>query len=164
MDDAEFQELLEEMRGLSKEQAAAFNNPNTLKRVIQDAGMSPEQVAEFIMTKNIAVFGGINEYVADFVTKTRNARLTETQKIGQRAFAQKLLAKEGLDETNRAALEQLLGNQLAVAAAAAGGKRKMSRKYCKKTACRKMGFSQRASCRPYKKCSTRRVKRGRVST
>jgi len=45
------------------------------------------------------------------------------------------------------------------AAAAAGGKRKtfkkkrlMSRKYCKKTACRKMGFTQRSSCRPYKKC------------
>jgi hypothetical protein len=35
-----------------------------------------------------------------------------------------------------------------------GGKtrRKMSRKYCKKTPCRKMGFSQKASCRPYKNC------------
>ena len=36
-----------------------------------------------------------------------------------------------------------------------GGKtrrRKMSRKYCKKTPCRKMGFTQKASCRPYKNC------------
>jgi hypothetical protein len=48
---------------------------------------------------------------------------------------------------------------LAPAAAAAGRKRKtfkkkrlMSRKYCKKTPCRKMGFTQRASCRPYKNC------------
>jgi hypothetical protein len=48
---------------------------------------------------------------------------------------------------------------LAPAAAAAGGRRKtfkkkrlMSRKYCKKTPCRKMGFTQRASCRPYKNC------------
>lgn len=30
--------------------------------------------------------------------------------------------------------------------------RKYSRNYCKKTPCRKMGFTQRASCRPYKKC------------
>ena len=30
--------------------------------------------------------------------------------------------------------------------------RKMSRKYCKKTPCKKMGFSQKASCRPYKNC------------
>lgn len=30
--------------------------------------------------------------------------------------------------------------------------RKMSKKYCKKTPCKKMGFSQKASCRPYKNC------------
>lgn len=53
------------------------------------------------------------------------------------------------------------GRQLPIAAAAAGGKRwkmprKMSRKYCKKTPCRKMGFTQRSSCRPYKNCFTRR--------
>ena len=46
---------------------------------------------------------------------------------------------------------------------AAGGKRrasrKMSRKYCKKTTCKKMGFSQKASCRPYKNCLTRRARR-----
>jgi hypothetical protein len=42
-----------------------------------------------------------------------------------------------------------------------GGRRKtrkfkksrlMSRKYCKKTSCKKMGFTQKASCRPYKNC------------
>ena len=32
------------------------------------------------------------------------------------------------------------------------GGRLMSRKYCKKTACKKMGFTQRASCRPWKNC------------
>jgi hypothetical protein len=44
-------------------------------------------------------------------------------------------------------------------AAAAGGRRKtfkkkrlMSKKYCKKTPCRRMGFTQKASCRPYKNC------------
>lgn len=30
--------------------------------------------------------------------------------------------------------------------------RKYSRKYCKKTPCKRMGFTQRASCRPYKNC------------
>ena len=33
----------------------------------------------------------------------------------------------------------------------AGG-RLMTRKYCKKTPCKKMGFTQRASCRPWKNC------------
>jgi ankyrin repeat protein len=35
--------------------------------------------------------------------------------------------------------------------------RKMGRKYCKKTPCRKMGFTQKASCRPYKNCYRKRV-------
>ena len=35
-------------------------------------------------------------------------------------------------------------------------KRLMSRKYCKKTPCRRMGFTQKASCRPYKNCYTRK--------
>lgn len=30
--------------------------------------------------------------------------------------------------------------------------RKWSKNYCKRTSCKKMGFSQRSSCRPYKKC------------
>jgi hypothetical protein len=44
------------------------------------------------------------------------------------------------------------------AAPAAGGrktfkkKRLMSKKYCKKTPCKRMGFTQKASCRPYKNC------------
>ena len=44
-------------------------------------------------------------------------------------------------------------------AAAAGGRRKtfkkkrlMSKKYCRKTPCKRMGFTQKASCRPYKNC------------
>lgn len=31
--------------------------------------------------------------------------------------------------------------------------RKWSKGYCKKTSCKKMGFSQRSSCRPYKNCN-----------
>ena len=37
--------------------------------------------------------------------------------------------------------------------------RKMSRGYCRKTACRRMGFTQRASCRPYKNCYRRTQKK-----
>ena len=32
------------------------------------------------------------------------------------------------------------------------GGRLMTRKYCKKTPCKKMGFTQKASCRPWKNC------------
>jgi len=30
--------------------------------------------------------------------------------------------------------------------------RKYSKSYCKSTACSEMGFTQKASCRPYKNC------------
>lgn len=30
--------------------------------------------------------------------------------------------------------------------------RKYSQSYCKSTPCKKMGFTQKASCRPYKNC------------
>lgn len=160
MDDAEFQELLTEIRSLSRDEAAVLNDPVTLKQLVQ--GMSADQISEFLLTKNIAVFGGVNEYVQDFVKNIRAAKLTAVQKVGQRTLAERLLKQEGLTEVNRTELQSLLGKELA--AAAAGGKRWMTRKYCKKTPCRKMGFSQRASCHPYKKCSTRRARRGRVST
>lgn len=62
------------------------------------------------------------------------------------------------------ALDNMIKKEFPAAAPAAGGKRrasrKMSRKYCKKTTCKKMGFSQKASCRPYKNCFTRRSTQG----
>lgn len=49
------------------------------------------------------------------------------------------------------------GQKMSVAPAAGG--RRYSRKYCKKTPCRKMGFTQKASCRPYKNCYRRKTRR-----
>jgi hypothetical protein len=43
------------------------------------------------------------------------------------------------------------------------GGRRMTRRYCKKTPCRKMGFSQKASCRPYKNCYLLRKTRRTVA-
>jgi hypothetical protein len=65
-------------------------------------------------------------------------------------------------------IQALLG--VAKSALPKGGRRKtrrfkmprlMTRKYCKKTPCRRMGFTQRASCRPYKNCYTRKNLRGK---
>jgi hypothetical protein len=41
--------------------------------------------------------------------------------------------------------------------------RRFTRKYCMKKVCKRMGFTERASCRAYKNCYTRgRVSRGHV--
>jgi len=44
--------------------------------------------------------------------------------------------------------------------------RRFSKKYCMKTSCKKMGFTQRASCRPYKNCysKTRKNRKNRKSS
>lgn len=34
--------------------------------------------------------------------------------------------------------------------------RRFSKTYCKKRPCKRMGFTERASCRPYKNCYTKR--------
>ena len=79
------------------------------------------------------------------------------------------------DDPNPMSEEEKIEALLAVSAKAAkekqdGGRRKtrrfkmprlMTRKYCKKTPCRRMGFTQRASCRPYKNCYTRKNLRGK---
>jgi hypothetical protein len=70
---------------------------------------------------------------------------------------------EMMDESE--ANKELVMNFIEKVRATKGGRRTrrrfkqprlMSKKYCKKTPCRRMGFTQKASCRPYKNCYTRR--------
>ena len=54
--------------------------------------------------------------------------------------------------TKKALKKELLSQKKELKERGLKGGRFMSRKYCKKTPCRRMGFTQRASCRPYKNC------------
>jgi len=67
------------------------------------------------------------------------------------------MMEEGDVET---ANKELVTNFIEKVRTTKGGRRRtrrlMSKKYCKKTPCRRMGFTQKASCRPYKNCYTRR--------
>jgi hypothetical protein len=127
----------------------------------------------------IARVGGLPQYVAKMAGDA-DAALNLPQStpqqvdhkiqmiVGTATFINRLIGKPELTEEQKTTLGGKLQALLAAvgrksstgpSAAAAGGKRrKMSRKYCKKTLCRKMGFSQQASCRPYKNCFTRRRK------
>ena len=89
--------------------------------------------------------------------------------VGTGSFVARVLTRSDLkpgDKTDLtgklASLNDAVGKRSRETAPAAGGfkmPRKMSRKYCKKTPCKKMGFTQRSSCRPYKNCLTRRARR-----
>ena len=108
--------------------------------------------------------GKLADWKAKFESISRessDAALTAVSKTGQ-------LMTQLFDALNARSKElgATKGQNLSVAPAAGGKRwkmpRKMSRKYCKKTACRKMGFTQRSSCRPYKNCFTRRGKGRRM--
>lgn len=151
--DSEFEEVFGDMRELAPYLAM----------------LTPTQRQTVLVKKNVRKFGGINPYVEDFLPKTiayiealPAGEEKETTKRGQRALIETMLGEEGLTDENRTKLHSALGNQLA-AAAAGGGRwkmpRKYSRRYCKQTPCRKMGFTQRSSCRPYKNCFTRKARK-----
>ena len=119
-------------------------------------------------TRMIGIFGSVDALAEDFLRKGTVDKILameegpgkESAKFGARAILPELKQRVTTEE-----LKERLGTEIQKlsppdAAPAAGGKRrKMSRKYCKKTPCKKMGFSQKASCRPYKNCFTRRVRR-----
>jgi hypothetical protein len=88
---------------------------------------------------------------------SRKHCMTEPDVIRGRITELKKSTTRGLESMIQKAEEELLdANKFTVYQP--GGKRKMSRKYCRRTTCKKMGFSQKASCRPYKNCFTRRGK------
>jgi hypothetical protein len=127
----------------------------------------PTQIADAIIATNIARYGGdINTYVQAFVTSVEAGLARESNedtktatKIGFVALLERILTKPGLSGENTTLLNEKIA--LYKPKEPTQGGRKMSRKYCKKTTCKKMGFSQKASCRPYKNCFTRRVRRRR---
>lgn len=161
MSDA-FQDAMEVVEELSAEQLTeVFNTPETLMMLLE--GLTVEEKTDILIAKNSKVYGGINEYVGSFldqvlpgITALPTGEAKERAKAGQRMFVDRLLTKEGLTDVSKERLQASLLGEL-LAAPAAGGKRwktprKMTRKYCRKTACRKMGFTQKASCRPWKNC------------
>ncbi len=151
-----YEELLESIREDSDEDFEDLFGDDDAMFVIM-LSLTEQQRLNVLVEKNIRIFKGVNEYAKEFLTKTTEslARLEEGKdkelvKAGQRKIVEALLKKDGLTPENKSALNKALASVF-VAAPAAGG-RKMTRKYCKKTPCKKMGFTQKASCRPYKNC------------
>lgn len=135
--------------------------------------MTMEAQIDAAIDAGITRVGGLPAYVAKLVTDA-DAALHMPQDtpqqvehkiqmiVGTATFIHRLIGKAGVTDEQKTTLSGKLQSLLSAigrksstgpAAPAAGGKRKMSRKYCKK-----MGFTQRSSCRPYKKCFTQKRK------
>ena len=156
MADDLYEELMESIREDSDEDFEDLFGDKDAMFVIM-MNLNEQQRLNVLVEKNIRIFKGVNEYAKDFLTKTtaslarmEEGKEKEAVKSGQRKIVDALLKKDGLTPENKNALNNALVGTLAAAPAAGG--RRMTRKYCKKTPCKKMDFTQKASCRPYKNC------------
>jgi len=117
---------------------------------------------EAYFTRMIGIFGSVDELARDYIGKKTVEKILampndagkDAAILGSYVILSELKKRVG-DSSLKTLIDIELGKLRGLPASAAGGG-KMSRKYCKKTPCRKMGFSQKASCRPWKNCYTTR--------
>jgi hypothetical protein len=120
-------------------------------------------------TRMIAIFGSVDALAEDFViTKDTATKIIgmpegpgkESAILGALRILPEMKKRVTTDEL-KTKIDQAISKLTPVEENPSGGRRKtrkfkksrlMSRKYCKKTSCKKMGFTQKASCRPYKNC------------
>ena len=117
----------------------------------------------------IDIFGSVNELVQDFLIKNDTPSKILAMPEGPAKESARVGALRILPEMNKrvetdefkSKIEEAIKKLTPVEENPSGGrrntrrfkkKRLMSKTYCNKTPCRRMGFTQKASCRPYKNC------------
>lgn len=117
---------------------------------------------EAYFTRMIAIFGSVDALAEDFViTKDTATKIIgmpegpgkESAILGALRILPEMKKRVTTDEL-KTKIDQAISKLTPVEENVGGRRktRKFKRKYCKKTACKKMGFTQKASCRPYKNC------------
>jgi len=88
-------------------------------------GMSAENRRRFFIEKNVKIFGGINQYVDDFLEKTNINSMNPQGRVGARSLLEAMLAYPGVtEENNKLLLEAIAKTEPKGAAPAAGGNRR----------------------------------------
>jgi hypothetical protein len=116
----------------------------------------------------VDIFGSVNELVQDFlITQDTPSKILampegpgkESARIGALRILPEMKKRVETDQF-KSKIDQAI-KKLTPVEENIGGRRKtrrfkkkrlMSKAYCKKTPCKRMGFTQKASCRPYKNC------------
>jgi len=88
-------------------------------------GMSAENRRRFFIEKNVKIFGGINQYVDDFLEKTNINSMNPQGKMGARSLLEAMITYPGVtEENNKLLLEAIAKTEPKGAAPAAGGNRR----------------------------------------
>ena len=118
----DIEDALELIEDFTVEQLKALTQEDLLI-ILQ--GMSAENRRRFFIEKNVKIFGGINQYVDDFLDKTNINSMNPQGKMGARSILQAMLAYPGVtEENNKLLLEAIAKTEPKGAAPAAGGNRK----------------------------------------
>jgi len=118
----DIEDALELIEDFTVEQLKALTQEDLL--IILE-GMSPENRRRFFIEKNVKIFGGINQYVDDFLEKININSMNPQGKMGARSILQAMLAYPGVtEENNKLLLEAIAKTEPKGAAPAAGGNRR----------------------------------------
>jgi hypothetical protein len=118
----DIEDALELIEDFTVEQLKALTQEDLLI-ILQ--GMSAENRRRFFIEKNVKIFGGINQYVDDFLEKTNINSMNPQGKMGARSILQAMLAYPGVtEENNKLLLEAIAKTEPKGAAPAAGGNRR----------------------------------------
>jgi hypothetical protein len=118
------EEALELIRNLSQEELMSLS-PDTIIYIVSE--MTPVERGQFFLEKNIKAFGGIDEYVKNFLEKFNLNSLNVNGKSGARDILNKMLAYPGISEKSKQRVEVALTRTYNIAPAA-GGKRSKTRR------------------------------------
>jgi len=117
----------------------------------------------------VNIFGSVNALAKDFlITNDTPSKILampdgpgkESARVGALRILPEMKKRVETDEF-KSNIDEAVTKLTLVEENPSGGRRKtrrfkkkrlMSKAYCKKTPCKKMGFTQKASCRPWKNC------------
>ena len=118
----DIEDALELIEDFTVEQLKALTQEDLLI-ILQ--GMSAENRRRFFIEKNVKIFGGINQYVDDFLEKTNINSMNPQGKMGARSLLEAIIAYPGVtEENNKLLLEAIAKTEPKGAAPAAGGNRR----------------------------------------
>jgi len=118
----DIEDALELIEDFTVEQLKALTQEDLLI-ILQ--GMSAENRRRFFIEKNVKIFGGINQYVDDFLEKTNINSMNPQGKMGARSLLEAMIGYPGVtEENNKLLLEAIAKTEPKGAAPAAGGNRR----------------------------------------
>jgi hypothetical protein len=111
-----------------------LKNKTNITRIIGALGNDPNLMIHFLVSKNIKIFGGIDLYVDDYLTKLNTSVLSPEEKETAMFMLQKILTYD-ISEERKERIRTFIATKLKYAAARGAGKsrrkklRRKSKKY-----------------------------------